>query len=62
MGQAKNIAKGRDRPGEPKSGPGQAGTAKIHDETWDKTGQIRKGHSKTGKGCSKTFCPRTSWD
>ena len=33
---------------------GQAGTAKIQDGTRDKTGQSRKGCSKTGNGCSKT--------
>ena len=49
MGQAKNIAKGRDRPGQPKFGTGHAGTAKIPDGTRDKTGQSRKGRSKTGK-------------
>ena len=46
---AKNIAKGRDRPGQPKFGTGQAGTAKIPDRTREKTGQSRKGRSKTGK-------------
>ena len=35
-------------------GMGQAGIAKIWDETRDKTGQSRKGCSKTEKGCSKT--------
>ena len=53
-GQAKNLAKGRDRSGQPKSGSGRAGTAKNQDGTWDKTGQRRKGRSKTEKGCSKT--------
>ena len=53
-GQAKNLAKGRDRPGQPKFGTGRAGTAKIRDGTRDKTGQSRKGCSKTEKGCSKT--------
>ena len=53
-GQAKNIAKGRDRPGQPKFGTGQAGTAKIPDRTREKTGQSRKGRSKTEKLCSKT--------
>ena len=48
-GQAKNLAKGRDGPGQPKFGTGRAGTAKIRDGTRDKTGQSRKGHSKTGK-------------
>jgi hypothetical protein len=32
----------------------QAGTAKVWDDAWDKTGKSRKGRSKTGKGCSKT--------
>ena len=53
-GRAKNLAKGRDGPGQPKLGTGQAGTAKIRDGTRDKTGQGRKGHSKTGKRRSKT--------
>ena len=53
-GQAKNLAKGWDRPGQPKFGTGRAGTAKIRDGTRDKTGQSRKGRSKTGKRCSKT--------
>ena len=35
-------------------GTGRAGTAKIRDGTRDKTGQSRKGCSKTGNGCSKT--------
>ena len=48
-GQAKNLAKGRDGPGQPKFGTGRAGTAKIRDGTRDKTGQSRKGRSKTGK-------------
>ena len=38
-GQAKNLAKGRDRPGQSKSGTGRAGTAKIRDGTRDKMGQ-----------------------
>ena len=73
MGQAQNLAKGRDGPGQLKSGTGRAGTAKIRDGTRDKTGQSRKGCSKTGNGCSKTgkdvlkqdtgtrkfFCPGT---
>ena len=78
MGQAKNLAKGwdgpgqlkfrtgqagtgrdsqnsgRDGPGQPKSRTGRAGTAKNRDGTWDKTGQSKKGHSETEKGCSKT--------
>ena len=43
MGQAKNLAKGRDRPGQPKFNTGRAGTAKIRDGTRYKTGQSRKG-------------------
>merc|ERR1712051_678747 len=46
-GQAQNLAKGRDVPGQPKPGTGRAGTAKIRDGTRDKTGQSRKGCSKT---------------
>ena len=53
-GQAQNLAKGRDGPGQLKSGTGRAGTAKIRDGTWGKTRQSRKGHPKIGKGCSKT--------
>jgi hypothetical protein len=52
--QAKNLAKGRDGPGQPKSGTRQAGTAKFWDRKRDKTGYSRKGRSKTEKGCSKT--------
>ena len=48
-GQTKNLTKGRDGPGQSKFGTGRAGTAKIRDGTWDKTGQSRKGCSKTGK-------------
>ena len=48
-GKAKNLAKGRDGPGQPKFGMGRAGIAKNRDGTWDKTGQSRKGRSKTGK-------------
>ena len=48
-GQAKNLAKGRDEPGQPKFGTGRAGTAKIRDGTRDKTGQSRKGRTKTEK-------------
>ena len=51
-GQAKNLAKGRDGPGQLKSGKGRVRTAKIRDGTWDKTGQSRKGCSKRGNGCS----------
>ena len=50
-GQAKNLTKGRDGPGQPKFGMGRAGTAKIRDGTQDKTGQSRC--SKTGTRCSK---------
>ena len=53
-GQAQNLAKGRDGPGQLKSGTGRVRTAKIRDGTRDKTGQSRKGCSKTGNGCSKT--------
>ena len=47
--QAKNLAKGRDGPGQPKFETGRAGIAKNRDGTLDKIGQIRKGRSKTGK-------------
>ena len=53
-GQPQNLTTGRDGPGQPKFGTGQAGTTKIRDGTRDKMGQSRKGHSKTGKRCSKT--------
>ena len=36
-GQSKNLAKGWDGPGQPKSGTGRAGTAKNRDRTQDKT-------------------------
>ena len=36
MGQAQNLAKGRDGPGQLKSGTGRAGTAKIRDGTRDR--------------------------
>ena len=35
-GQAKNLTKGRDGPGQPKFGTGRAGTAKIRDGTQDR--------------------------
>jgi hypothetical protein len=54
VAQAKNLVKGRDGSGQPKFGTGRAGTAKIRDGTRDKTGQSRKGRSKTGRRCSKT--------
>ena len=54
LGQAKNLAKGRDGLRQPKSRMGRAGTAKIPDGTRDKTRQSRKVCSETGKGCSKT--------
>ena len=57
MGQAKNLAKGLDGPGQSKSGTRQARRAKIRDGTWNKRnkmGQSRKGSSKAGKLCSKT--------
>ena len=53
-GQAKNFAKGRDGPGQPKFGTGRVGTAKIRDGTRDIMGHSRKGRFKTAKRCSKT--------
>ena len=53
-GQAQNLAKGRDGPGQPKFGTGRAGIAKNRDGTRDKTGQNRKGCFKIGKLRSKT--------
>ena len=53
MGQAQNLAKGQDGPGQIKSGTGRAGTAKIRNGTRDKTGQSRNGCSKTGKDVLK---------
>ena len=44
----------RDGTGRDSQNPGRAGTFKIRDRTRDKTGQSRKGCSKTGNGCSKT--------
>ena len=38
----------------PRDGTGRAGTAKNRDGTRDKTGQSRKGRSKTEKVCSET--------
>ena len=35
-GQAENLAKGRDGPGQPKFGTGRAGTVKIRDGTRDR--------------------------
>ena len=52
-GQARNLAKGQDRQGQSKFEMGQARTAKIRDRMRDKTGQSRKGHSKTGKDVLK---------
>ena len=52
--QAKNLAKGRDGLGRPKSGTRRAGRAKNRDGTRGKMGQIRKGRFETEKGCSKT--------
>ena len=49
MGQANNLAKGWDGPGQPKLETGRAEIAKIREGTQDKTGQSRKGRSKTGK-------------
>ena len=57
MGQAKNLAKGRDRLAQPKFRTGQAGKAKIRDGTRDKTGQRRKGRSQTGTGGPRIFAP-----
>ena len=48
-GQAQNLAKGRDGPGQLKSGTGRARTAKIQDGKQDKTGQSKKGCSKMRK-------------
>jgi hypothetical protein len=44
-GQAKNLNKGQDGPGQPKFRTGRVGTAKIRDGTRDKSGQSRKGCS-----------------
>ena len=58
-GQAKNFAKGQDWPGQPKFGMGRTGTAKIRDGTRDKTGQSRKGCSKTVVLVPKNWCKRS---
>ena len=41
-GQAQNLARGRNGPGQLKSGMGRAGTAKIRDGTRDKTDRAEK--------------------
>ena len=60
-GPAKNLAKGRDGPGQPvkildgmRDGTVRDFDRLSHSVPWDKMGQNRKGCSKTGKGCSKT--------
>ena len=53
MGQAQNLATGRDGPGQPKSGTGRAGTAKLRDGTRDKRDRAEKGCSKTEKDVLK---------
>ena len=55
-GQARNLTKGRDRPGQPKFGMGRAGIAKIRDGGQDrpemlKFGMDGPGQSKSGTGC-----------
>ena len=59
-GHAQNLAKGRDRTGQPVKtqdrmwdGTVQDFDRLFHPVSWDKTGQSRKGCSKTGKGHSK---------
>jgi hypothetical protein len=52
-GQAKNLAKGRDGPGQPKFGMGQAGIAKIRDGMWDKTCRAEKDVLKQENGVLK---------
>ena len=60
-GHAQNLAKGQDRPGQPvkiQDGGMWDGTIQDFDNLSrpvlrDKTRQSRKGHSKTGRGCSK---------
>ena len=46
-GTSSKFCQGTGRAGQPKPGTGQAGTAKIRDGMRDKTGQSRKGCSKT---------------
>ena len=60
-GQAQNLAKGRNGPRQPVKirDRTQDGTVPDFDSlsspfSWDKTGQRRKGHSKTGKRRFKT--------
>ena len=45
----KKLAMGWDGPGQPKFGMGRAGIAKIWEGMQDKTGESRKGCSKTEK-------------
>ena len=52
-GQAKNLAKGRDGPGQPKFGTGRAGTAKIRDRTWTKRDRAEKDVLKQEKDVLK---------
>ena len=52
-GQAKNLAKGRDGSGQPKSGTGRAGTAKKRDGTRDKTDRAEKDILKQKKDALK---------
>ena len=59
MGQAQNLAQGRDGLGQPVKSWDGTWAGRYHILTacsvpWDKTGQSRKGHSKTEKGGSKT--------
>ena len=63
-GQAKNLAKGWDGPGQPKFGTGRAGIAKNRDETRDRAEKDvpkqendvlkQKTMFYNKKGCSKT--------
>ena len=56
-GQAKNLAKGQDGPGQPKFGTGQAGIAKNQDGTWDKNRQTWTGRFGPKEGQRIFFLP-----
>ena len=66
MGQAQNLAKGWDGPGQPvkiRYGMGDRRVRYFYScpVPRDKTEQSRKGNSKTGKGRSKTGCSKTGF-
>ena len=54
-GQAKNLAKGRDGPGQPKFGTGRAGTAKIRDGTGRDNQNAGRDTGQDGTEQKRTF-------